>query len=82
MPMPLLPACSAPESPVQLSLDTFMPHLRGLRAKRLWITDHLSSLTVAGDGPSAACPRCQSAATRVHSHYERTVADLPWSGVL
>ncbi len=27
------------------------------------------------------CPRCYQASSRVHSHYQRTVADLPWQGV-
>jgi transposase len=27
------------------------------------------------------CPRCQQLATRIHSRYERTLADLPWEGV-
>ena len=29
----------------------------------------------------AQCPRCQHTSTRVHSHYVRHVADLPWHGV-
>ncbi len=28
----------------------------------------------------ARCPVCRSVSTRIHSHYLRTVADLPWSG--
>lgn len=27
------------------------------------------------------CPRCHQVSCRVHSHYHRTVADLPWQGV-
>jgi transposase len=29
--------------------------------------------------PHGTCPLCQHATTRVHSHYSRTVADLPWA---
>jgi transposase len=29
----------------------------------------------------AGCPKCRRISTRVHSHYQRTVADLPWQGV-
>jgi transposase len=29
---------------------------------------------------SAACPACGSASARVHSHYTRRLADLPWQG--
>lgn len=31
--------------------------------------------------PSSLCPICGSHATRVHSRYQRTIADLPWEGV-
>lgn len=30
---------------------------------------------------AAACPRCQTVNSKVHSRYERTIADLPWAGV-
>lgn len=30
---------------------------------------------------AAACPQCQTINTKVHSRYERTIADLPWAGV-
>jgi transposase len=29
---------------------------------------------------SAACPACGNVSTRVHSHYPRRLADLPWQG--
>ena len=29
----------------------------------------------------AQCPRCHQPSTRVHSHYNRKVADLPWPGL-
>ncbi len=31
--------------------------------------------------PQATCPKCQHPSTSLHSHYQRTVADLPWHGV-
>jgi transposase len=31
--------------------------------------------------PSAACPGCGTNSTRVHSRYQRRLADLPWEGV-
>jgi transposase len=30
---------------------------------------------------TALCPTCQTASCRVHSHYTRTLADLPWAGM-
>ena len=30
---------------------------------------------------TACCPTCQMSSRRVHSHYTRTLADLPWAGM-
>lgn len=47
------------------------------------IIQHPSSLTlvVAATRTQAECPRCHRPSTRIHSHYTRSVADLPWHGV-
>jgi transposase len=37
--------------------------------------------TVRTSAASACCPLCGHASTRVHSHYTRRLADLPWQGV-
>ena len=39
-------------------------------------------LTISGSvrGSEAHCPVCDQTSRRVHSHYTRTLADLPWSG--
>ena len=34
---------------------------------------HLASTT-------AQCPKCQAASRRIHSYYQRRIADLPWAG--
>ena len=60
------PLCPAP---VELALD----HV-SFDAPRLVITAHARRRTVT-------CPLCDQAATRVHSRYRRTVADLPWQGL-
>jgi transposase len=31
--------------------------------------------------PQAHCPKCRHPSSSLHSHYQRTVADLPWHGV-
>lgn len=48
------------------------------------IIQHDSSLTlvVKATRAQAECPRCHRLSTRVHSYYTRTVADLPWHGVV
>ncbi|MBA3470211.1 MAG: transposase family protein, partial [Herpetosiphonaceae bacterium] len=40
----------------------------------------LITLTVVSRQPTSLCPRCATPATRVHSRYCRTLADLPWAG--
>jgi transposase len=47
------------------------------------IIQHDSSLTLVtrATRAQAECPRCHRSSSRVHSHYTRTVADLPWHGV-
>ena len=58
-----------------------MPHLQGLHVDRLDVSDERISITVTTVRRAAPCPRCQRRSTTVHSHYDRQVADLPWSGV-
>src|SRR4051812_20704860 len=50
-------------------------HLAELTLDPQSVTLHLAATT-----PTAACPLCAQAATRVHSHYVRHPADLPWAG--
>ncbi len=40
-------------------------------------------LTISGGvrGSQARCPVCGETSRRVHGHYTRTLADLPWSGI-
>jgi hypothetical protein len=41
--------------------------------------DRITILT-APKPSSSACPLCGAVSSRVHSHYTRTLADLPWQG--
>ena len=41
--------------------------------------DRITILT-APKPSSGACPLCAAVSSRVHSHYTRTLADLPWQG--
>jgi transposase len=40
---------------------------------------HQVVLTIATSQRDCACPKCQAVSHRVHSHYPRQIADLPWS---
>jgi transposase len=37
------------------------------------------TFTVRSTQANASCPVCTTPASRIHSHYERTLADLPWA---
>jgi transposase len=65
-----------------LELITFLlPGAPDLRCDALDLDLIASTMTLAVTSTQAhsACPRCQQSATRIHSHYQRTVADLPWA---
>jgi transposase len=37
------------------------------------------TLAVCSTQTAAPCPQCTHPAQHIHSHYERTLADLPWA---
>ena len=54
------------------------PPVPGLRLIRLVPLSNRFLVHATATGASAACPRCGALSQRVHSHYQRTLADLPW----
>lgn len=58
-----------------------VPRAPGLRLDDLQMTETRIIVFVTSTTPIAPCPRCQCPATRVRSRYQRTLADLPWSGL-
>lgn len=56
------------------------PHLTGLRPEQISVEDDLVVLRVRPTRRSARCPVCRRSSRRVHSRYERTLADLPRGG--
>jgi transposase len=45
------------------------------------VDDATAQITVAvhSTQATAPCPLCTTPAQRIHSHYERTLVDLPWA---
>ena len=62
------------EGAVEL-LNVLFPHLAGVHVDRVVASDRSVRLEAATTGPCAACPVCKRSSTRVHSRYERCVAD-------
>jgi transposase len=59
---------------------TLLSGFPGLDLENISIDAETISLCVASTQPEADCPICGSGSGRLHSHYERTVSDLPWAG--
>ena len=61
-----------------MQADPHLPDPALLRCDRVWIAQQQITLLASTTSPTAACPACGSASSRVHSRYTRTLADLPW----
>jgi transposase len=61
-------------------LHRLLPHLRGLRLEYVCVADAGLSLGLATTRRTGHCPLCSRRSRRVHSRYQRTLADLPWAG--
>jgi transposase len=62
-------------------LPCLLPLGTSLRVNDLAVDADADALTVELEAiaPSCPCPSCQLPAERIHSHYHRTVVDLPWA---
>jgi hypothetical protein len=62
-------------------LARFLPDATLLRLEACALDDATSQITLAvrSTQASAPCPVCTTPAYRIHSHCERTLADLPWA---
>ena len=58
---------------------TILPDLSDLIIEQVYVTN-VVTISVRAASPTASCPCCGSICQRVHSHYTRTVRDLPASG--
>jgi transposase len=63
-------------------LSPWLPEAGGLQLDA-WAIDPAQAeitLTLVSRQATSACPICAKSARRVHSRYQRTLADLPWGG--
>jgi hypothetical protein len=58
----------------------FFPGVPGVRVDRVWREEQVCHITATTTRCAAQCPRCHRRSKRVHSHYERRIADLPCGG--
>ncbi len=63
-----------------MSAITLIPDPQTLRLECIVSETQIVTLTVKTIRPLATCPTCGQASKRIHSRYERSVADSPWNG--
>jgi transposase len=58
-----------------------LPDATTLRLEAYAVNDTTAQITLAvrSTQATAPCPLCATPARHIHSHYERTLADLPWA---
>lgn len=57
------------------------PSAAELRVEHVAVAGALMTVVAVGRRARVPWPACGTAATRIHSRYGRTLADLPWQGV-
>lgn len=60
-------------------LKQLLPRAPGVQMGQVALTDTTATVDLVSVQPSAACPRCGTPTTRVHSRYTRRLMDLPWA---
>jgi len=58
-----------------------LPDASVLRLDNVSTDEKTIVFEVASQQPMAICPLCRNISRKVHSHYQRTLADLPLSGM-
>lgn len=57
-----------------------LPDLPGLSIHQITRTEGVITVLAHSQTTCASCPSCGHLSSQVHSRYQRTLADLPWSG--
>ena len=73
---------SSPRLSVRQLATALVPKLRGLNLEQVSIDGRQIVLSLRMITIESKCPACHREATRVHSWYTRTLADLPWSSFI
>jgi len=57
-----------------------LPDLPGFSIEQVTLVDGIIRVLARSQTTRSACPECAHLSSRIHSHYQRKLADLPWSG--
>jgi zinc-finger of transposase IS204/IS1001/IS1096/IS1165 len=58
----------------------FLPDLSGFSIEHVTLADGIIVVLAQSQTTRSSCPECAHLSSRVHSRYQRKLADLPWSG--
>jgi|SRR5579871_3082715 len=58
---------------------TLLPTAEGLCVEKITSGTNTLQISMSTQAPGAFCPLCTQRSERVHSHYQRTLTDLPWN---
>src|SRR5258708_17138457 len=61
-------------------LEVVLPHLAGVLAEHVEQLPGLVCICVRARSAEGTCPHCSATSARVHSRYERRLADAPAGG--
>lgn len=66
-----------------MRVNALLPDKKSLRLDGVRMDDEnrLVEVVVRSIAQRACCPKCEGSSSRVHSHYSRRLADLPWQGL-
>ena len=64
-----------------MDITTLVPDPAAINIRHFISEPHSITVVVQASQPQASCPKCRHSSSSLHSHYQRTVADLPWHGV-
>ena len=62
--------------------DPLLPDLPGFSIEHVTIADGVILVQARSRVTRSTCPNCAQLSSRIHSRYQRTLVDLPWSGRL
>lgn len=60
--------------------QALLPDPSSLHLSQIAMDAKVITMVVSTTAPEVKCPLCESTSIKVHSHYTRVLADLPWMG--
>jgi len=61
-------------------IHPLLPDLTGFSIEHVSLADGVIVVQAHAQRTRGACPDCAHLSSRIHSRYQRKLADLPWSG--